>query len=237
MPYTRKYKPRAKRTGKLTVKKVTQIVKKLNASEEETKLSSGHISSGQLVNNTPYVCSPVQLFGSGTSDNQRIGRQIYLRYVKLSGELGNVLNIPEVRVRVMCVECTNYTGATDPSQLTGTGSVAGLNFIQNIGLFQTQSGTASNGNLYNALIDNKNTQVKVLMDKRYVIRPPNGTSIVTVPFKYTVKFMEKRTYIASTPGGFENKNHYFIFIPYSLSAGNVPVCSPDIDYFVSFNDA
>ena len=165
---------------------VKRAVRQELARRQDTKILAGHQAfTGSLGMDTIYTVSPCQAIVQGTDKNQRVGNEIFLRYIRLHGLLGNSSTVPETRYRVMCIATNKtYTGST-PYDWTGAGAVS-ASWITD-GLFIRPSGTL----LYNALIDNQNTNFQVLLDKKIIVRSDVASMTKTVPFDVSCKVMKR----------------------------------------------
>jgi hypothetical protein len=217
---------------------VKRAVRQELARRQDTKILAGHqVMSGSLKMDTFYTVSPYQLLTQGTDKNQRVGNEIFLRYIRLRGLIGNSSNMPEVKYRVLCVASNKlYTGST-PQNWNGVGSVSASWIPDQLFL-------PGYGVLYNALIDNQNTNHVVLVDKKLTIRSDTAgatagsVSVKTIPFDVTCKIMKRVVFAQSGAGLLRNWNYYMVVIPYSPGqATGVDVGFIDSEYLVSFNDS
>lgn len=212
---------------------VKRAVRQELARRQDTKILAGHQAfTGSLGMDTIYTVSPQQAIVQGTDKQNRIGNEIFLRYIRLHGLVGNSSTVPETRYRVMCIATNKtYTGST-PYDWTGAGAVSATWLTD--GLFIRPSGTL----LYNALIDNQNTNFQVLLDKKIIVRSDTASMVKTVPFDVTCKVMKRVVFPSSSAGPLRNWNYYMLIIPYSAGkALNDPVGFVDSEYLVSFTDS
>lgn len=205
------------------------------ARQQDNKQVAGHQPYENLITHlgmdTLYVSSPVQNMVEGTSNSNRTGSEVFLRYSKVKGLLGNKSTLAEVRYRLMCVASSKPYSATTTTPQSWGGISA--QFITD-GLFNSGYQV-----LYNATINNTNSNFKVLEDKKIVIRPTISGSVKTVPFEMTCKHMKKVTYSGTTSQSvLRGWNYYFIIIPYSAGLATASeVGFVDSEYLVTFTDS
>lgn len=182
-----------------------------------------------LKHDTIVCSSPIMGLTQGVGNSQRVGNEIFLRYIKIHGLLGTTL--PEVRYRVMCVATTKvYNPATTTP--AAWGGIA-QQFITD-GLWVPTTTTP----LFQRLINKQNTDFVVLHDKKYTIRPDISGTAKTVPFDDTCKVMKKVEFTSTTLGPLRTWNYYVMIIPYSpLKAVGDDVGFVESQFLLTYTDS
>lgn len=186
-------------------------------------------SGSSLNHDTIYVASPIMGLTQGVGSSQRIGNEIFLRYIKIHGLLGTTL--PEARYRVMCVASTRvYNPATTTPAFWG--GVAGSFLSDNFFV------PANNTPLFQRLVNKQNTDFVVLHDKKYTIRPDIANAPKTVPFDDTCKVMKKVEFTSTSVGPLRTWNYYVLIIPYSpTKVVGDPVGFVESQFLLTYTDS
>lgn len=207
-------------------KKIKAVVAQQTKKTEEIKLLTFGFGGGNLLHDTLYSVAPLQGLTEGIQSNQRIGTQIFLRNMRLSGQITNLTTQGQVSYRFLLIRSTI---AYNVSAGWGSG-VGSTDFMYNNGVPKIIE-----------LINHKAENTKVLMDKRITVNPSNANGFTnTVPYAFDYKPMHKITYTgenlsiqSTTP-----YNYYWVIIPnyYLGTVGTTVVGNVTSTSLVSFTD-
>lgn len=207
-------------------KKIKSVVMQQAKKTEEIKLRVVGINNGDfLYHDTLHSVAPLQNLEQGLTSYKRIGKQIFLRNMRLSGQISNRTAQGQCSYRIMLIRSTNayYVG-----DAWGSG-IGSTDVLYNTGVPKIME-----------LIDHKSEGSKVLLDKRITVSPTNGGGINTVPFQFDYKPMHKITYTGEdTSHQTTPYSYYWVVIPFVLggSVGQTQVGLINSVSLLSFIDA
>lgn len=203
---------------------VKRAVKRELAKQEEIKTYSGEVAGGTVLkHNTIYCIAPQRLLGQGTNSDQRIGQQIYLRYIRLQGLISNLTTQPAVRFRFLCIRAQKDM----PTIFTTWSDLGGLGSSE---LFYPSPSA-----LVNSVINNKLEGIQILEDQQITVRSPAGGGVKDQRFTFDCRVMKKCTYKTQS---FQDWNYYMVLIPYvdGGMTNTTVVGKVDLNYLVTFTD-
>lgn len=185
--------------ARLSSRGIKSLVKREIQKHEESHTYAYVASSSTLKHNTLYTTAPTQVVVRGDAGNQRTGDQIYLRYLKLHGVVGNRTTQDQSTFRVLLVKCENRFTATNPDTTWFSG--VGISNIFFAALDYAY-----------ALVD-PNLECKVLYDKLYTVRANQSGTLNTQQFEASVPIMKMLTYDKQNQTYFKDEQYYWVVIP------------------------
>lgn len=183
---------------RLGTRGVKKIVRREISRAEETKIfATNDLKSTGLLMNTLYTLSPLTITG-GTGSNQRIGKDIYLRHLKVRLAIQNTTTQNQVQYRVMVLW-------SDSQYILDWTTYAG------VGIGSSDIFYGSN-NYTGALIDNKRN-VKIICDKLYTVTAPVSGTLVKKNFSFDCPLFQKVTFINAANNILKDMQLYVVVIP------------------------
>lgn len=208
------------RLGKRAVQKIAR--REVMKAEETKIFNTTMISSTVLTHNTFYTLSPIQGITIGTSDSTRVGQSIFIRHIKVAGNIFNAAGQAEVTFRIV-------TLWTDEQYLQGWAFTAGQIQVGSL-FYGSNDGTT-------ALFNNKlgNT---VICDRKITVKQQYSGSLVKKHFEYDCPIFQRVQYNSGS-ALLNKKQLYVVVIPYTPggASGSTAVGSFEIQAITTYKDA